>query len=203
MSITHGYCTEEQLREQFDDDGSLLSSNLLERAINATSRAIDLHCHRRFWQDTAVVARTYSPEFLERAWVDDISTTTGLIVQTGSGDGTYGTTWTIGADFRLEPRNASADGGAYSWNRIVALAGNRFTVSDTLETLQVTARFGWSEIPPGVEQACILRAAAIFKRRESVSGVAGFDGFGAVRISTRMDPDVVELLRPFAPLLVA
>jgi hypothetical protein len=201
--LTNAYCTEEQLREQFDDDGSILPSNILERAINATSRSIDEHCHRRFWQDPTAVARTYSPEFRDRAWVDDISTTTGLIVQTGSGDGTFDTAWILGSDFRLEPRNASANGGAYAWTRIVALNGRQFTISDTLETLQVTARFGWSEIPPGVEQACILRAAAIFKRRESVSGVAGFDGFGVVRISTRMDPDVVELLRPFVPLLVA
>jgi hypothetical protein len=195
MTITNGYATDEELREQFDDGGSILPEALLHRAINATSRAIDDYCDRRFWQDQTVVARTYRPEHPTMAWVDDISTSTGLVVKVDSGmDGTFATTWTLNSEFVLRPGNAAADGRP--WFQVVAVDGNTFYCS-ARDTLQVTAKFGWAAIPDEVNQACILRAAALFKRRESIDGVRGFDSFGVVRISNRRDPDVVELLQGF------
>lgn len=201
MALTNAYCTVDELREQFDDDGQLMAEAIAERAINATSRAVEKHCMgRRFWQDPSVVVRTFTPEFPTWLTVADISTTTGLIVRSGI-TGALDTTLTIGTDFRLEPRNAAADGPAYSWYRIVLVGNRRFSTSADAE-VEVTARWGWSEVPDEVTQATILRAAQIFKRKESVSGVAGFGEFGAVRISPRLDPDVVDLLRPFRPILV-
>ncbi len=202
MALVNPYCSVEELREQFDDDGLIISESVAERAINATSRAVEKHCMgRRFWRDPSVVVRTFTPEFPTWLTVADISTTTGLIVRSGI-TGTLDTTFTLGTDYRLEPRNAAADGPAYSWYRIVLLGGNRFSSAADAE-VEVTARWGWSAVPDDVTQAVILRAAQIFKRKESVSGVAGFGDFGAVRISPRLDPDVVDLLRPFRPLLVA
>ncbi len=200
MTVTNGYCTLAQLREHFDDDGTILPTALAERAINATSRAIDLFCGRRFWADSVVAVRKYRPEDGYVAWVDDISTTTGLIVETDStGDGTYATTW-ASTDYELQPLNADADGQAYAWWRVHAVDRYLFPLAGKVPPLRVTAKFGWSAIPDGVEQACILRAAQIFKRRESVSGVAGFDGFGAVRISRKRDPDVADLLDDFVKI---
>lgn len=66
-----------------------------------------------------------------------------------------------------------------------------------LPTVQVTARFGWSAVPYQVNEATILKAASLFKRKDAPFGVAGFNEFGAVRI-TRKDPDVLELLSDFA-----
>lgn len=193
MTITNGYCTEEELRQQFDDSGSKLPQLLLHRAINSASRAIDRYTGRRFWQDPTAVAREYCPDKANWSWVDDISTTTGLIVKVdSSGDGTFATTWTEGAEFKLEPRNAAADGKP--WTQVTTLDGNLFPYAYGRDTLQVTAKFGWASIPAEVNEACILRAAAIFKRRESIDGVRGFGDFGVVRISTRRDPDVVDLL---------
>lgn len=195
--VVNGYCTEAELREQFRDADSILTTVLLERAINAASRAIDKFCGRRFWQDATVQTRVYQADDAYLAWVDDISTSTGLIVRTDtSGDGSWATTWDA-ADYRLEPTNADADGQAYAWWRLVAIDDKTFPVSELRTTLQVTARFGWSAVPDEVNQACILRAAALFKRKDSPDGVAGFGDFGAVRISRFRDPDVVELLDPF------
>lgn len=197
MAVTNGYCTLAQLREHFDDDATILPTALAERAINAVSRGIDKYCARRFWADPTVQTRIYRPEFEDVVWVDDISTRTGLIVKTDtSGDGTYATTW-ASTDYELQPLNADADGQAYAWWRLHAVDRYLFPLTGKVPPLQVTAKFGWSLIPDGVEEACILRAAQIFKRRESVSGVAGFDGFGAVRISRRLDPDVCDLLDPY------
>lgn len=202
MAITNGYCTLTQLREQFDDDGTVLPTNLAERAVNAVSRAIDRFCGRRFWQDADVVTRVYRPDLDDLAWVDDISTTTGLVIKTDStGDGTYATTW-ASTDYELGPLNADSDGGAYAWWRIAAVDRYLFPTSGKAAPLQVTARFGWSAIPEQVEQACILRAAQVFKRRESITGVAGVNGFGPIRISRSRDPDVAAMLDDFLKLRV-
>lgn len=190
------YASVEELRAQFGDTAANLDEGLLQRALKATSRAIDEFTGRRFWQDTAVVARTYRPRFSDRADVDDISTSVGLIVAVDDGlDGSFGATWAIGSNFVLHPSNAAADGRAYSQIRL--LSGTVWPVSDGRDTLQVTAKFGWPRIPDQVNEACILRAAALFKRTDSPNGIAGFDGFGAVRISRQMDPDVADLLGPF------
>ena len=199
MAVTNGYCTRAELQQHFGDAGGKLDEDLLDRAINATSRAINRHCGRRFWQDSAVQAKVYRPRDTDIAWVDDISTTTGLIIATDTtGDGTYDTTWAT-TDYQLEPLNADTDSEAHAWWRIVPIDRYTFPVDDRRTTLQVTAKFGWSAIPDDVNEACILRAAAIFKRKEAVFGVAGFGQFGEVRI-TRRDPDVMELLHPYVKI---
>lgn len=199
MAVTNGYCTRAELQQHFGDAGGKLDEDLLDRAINATSRAIDRHCGRRFWQDSVTQAKVYRPRDTDIAWVDDISTTTGLAIATDTtGDGVYDTTW-ASTDYQLEPLNASTESVAYAYWRIVAIDRYLFPVHSLRTTLQITARFGWSAIPDEVTEACILRAAALFKRKEAVFGVAGFNGFGEVRI-TRRDPDVMELLHPYVKI---
>ncbi len=195
MAVVAGYCTVAQLREQFGDENNLLSNALLERAINATSRAIDDHTGRRFWQDAAVQSKVYRCDDPYEVEVDDISTTTGLVIATDTtGDGSYATTWSA-ADYQLEPLNREAE-MAHAWWRLVAVGMRTFPVHQRRTTLRVTARFGWSRVPEDVEQACLIRAAAIFKRKEATFGVAGFGEFGVVRIGRR-DPDVMDLLHNF------
>jgi hypothetical protein len=195
------YCTAAELRDHFGDASSLLPEALLQRAISATSRAIDRHTGRRFWQDTAVQAKVYRPDDAYEAEVDDISTTTGLVVETDTtGDATWATTW-ASTDYQLEPLNASTESVAHAWWRIVAIDRYLFPVVARRTTLRVTARFGWSAIPDEVTEACLIRAAALFKRKEAVFGVAGFNGFGEVRIG-RNDHDVVSLLHPYVKIRV-
>lgn len=201
MAVTNGYATVANLREHFGDSGTLLTSALLERAINAASRAIDRHCGRRFWQDPTVQTKVYRPDDPYEADVDDISTTTGLIVKTDTaGDGTYATTW-ASTDYQLEPLNADTEGTGYAWWTLAAIDRYQFPVHARRTTLQVTAKFGWSAVPDEVVEACVLRAAALFKRKEAVFGVAGFNGFGEVRIG-RNDPDIVDLLHRFIKIRV-
>lgn len=201
-TVVHGYCTLAELRAHFRDTGEILDTDALTRAINSASRWIDKHTGRRFWQDSTVQSRTYRPEHSAMAWVDDISTTDGLIIATDtSGDGTYATTWAV-SDYELEPENAEANGQAYAWWRVRAVGNHTFPASERRRPLRVTARFGWSEVPDEVAEACILKAAAIYQRRESPLGVAGFGDFGPVRIG-RYDPDVNALLAPFVRLEAA
>lgn len=197
MAVVNGYCTTAQLRTHLKDDGSNLTTELLERAINASSRAVDRYCGRRFWQDSGTATRTYIITDLQKVFVDDISTRTGLVVAVGTNGVTFPTTLTADTHFILEPRNAdkyaSTDFNAYAYWQLRAVNGFFFPLYGFGPTLSVTARHGWSAIPPEVEEATILKAAALFKRKDAPFGVAGFNEFGAVRI-TRSDPDVVDLL---------
>lgn len=207
MAVINGYCSTQDLRDQLGDPGTGLTGSLLERAVNAASRAVDEHCSRgidggpgQFWQDAGLTTRTYVVTNRRAVRVDDISTRTGLVVKTGSDGVTFPATLTAGTDFLLEPRNADAAGSAANpfafW--ILRAAGNLFfqSVYPNLPTVQVTARFGWSAIPYQVNEATILKAASLFKRKDAPFGVAGFNEFGPVRI-TRKDPDVIDLLQPF------
>lgn len=199
MAVTNGYCTVDQLREHLADGSSTLTAALLERAINASSRAIDKHCGRRFWQDSSTADRSYIVQHSDYVFIDDISTRTGVVVKTGTDGATFPTTLTVDSDYILEPRNAdkyaSASFDAYAFWQ-VRMLDTTLTVDPRRPTLQVTARHGWSAVPAEVEGACLLKSVSLFKRKDTPYGVAGFDGFGAVRI-TRADPDVMDLLSPF------
>lgn len=200
MAVVNGYCTVAEFREHSGDKVGVLVDGIIERAINASSRAIDKWCgfpYRKFWLDTTATARRYRPDDPEEAWVHDIGSTSGLIVRTDNdGDGVFETTW-ASTDYQLEPLDAETMGDAYAWWRILAIDRYNFPASSRRRpTLQVTAKAGWSAIPDDVNQACLLKAASLYERRNSVQGVAGFGEFGAVRI-TRADPHVIELLHDF------
>ncbi len=197
------YCTVGEVRGQLRDDGGTLDGTLLQRAVNATSRAIDDWCSggvpgsRRFWRDLAPTVRVFRTDDPWRAWVADISTTTGLVVRTDEdGDGVFETTWTTSTDFQLEPLDADLDG--WPWWEVVAVGERRFPVWPQRAGLQVTARFGWPAVPVEVNQAAVLKAVKLFKRKESPDGfTAGFSEFGPVRISRYEDPDVADLLEVY------
>lgn len=200
MAVVNGYCTVAEIRDQLRDAGSQLDSDLLEKAINATSRAIDRFCGRRFWRDAAATVRVYRPRDAQAVLVDDISTTTGLIIKTDTtGDATWATTWDA-ADYQLEPLNSDVVAGGdtitpYAWWRIAAI-DKTFPLHDLRVTLQVTARFGWSAVPDDINEAAIIKAVSLFKRKDAPFGVSSFGEF-AMRISSRRDPDVAELLSPY------
>lgn len=208
MALTNPYCSVQEVREQLDragDPGGKIPQAGLERAINATSRAVDKYCSgdqlgitRRFWQDPAPVAHVFWVDDPCRAWVDDFSDKASLTVKTDDDDdGVFETTWTIDVDFQLEPLNADLAGTPFAWWEIVAIGQRRFPLYPQRAGLQVTTRFGWSAISDGVNQASILKSAKLFLRRDSPDGWRGMADFGPVRISRYEDPDVAGLLEPF------
>ena len=53
-------------------------------------------------------------------------------------------------------------------------------------------------VPDGVKVATLLQAARYFKRRESPYGIAGSPEMGSeMRLRAELDPDVINLVRPF------
>lgn len=207
MALTNAYATVAEVRAQFKDEGARLDSALLERAINAASRAVDRHCGRRFWRDASVTTRTFIAAdatllfLMDEGTCWDISTRTGLVVSTGTDGVSFDTTLTS-SQYLLEPRNADVVAGgdtadAHAFWMIRAINGYRWSTANLdTPTVQVVARFGWSAVPEPIKQATILKASALFKRKDAPFGVAGMGEWGAVRI-TRSDPDVLDLLAPF------
>lgn len=162
---------------------------LLQRALAAASRGIDRDTGRRFWLDEVPVARVYSSQgrtvFADdgraRLIVNDIGDDTGLVVDTGSG-----TSWSELPDVETGPDNALLDG-----RPVTSLIASSWP-----GRVRVTARWGWPAVPDEVEQATLIQAARLYRRKDSPEGVTGSAEWGVMRLS-RVDPDVYALIKHF------
>lgn len=201
MALVNAYSTIDeyesalQIRDVDDQERLIVS-------LNAASRQVDQHCGRRFWQDATVKVRTYHAEDSLTCVVDDISTTTGLIVKTDEAQtGAFGTTLTITTNFVLEPLNAAAETPVrpYEEISIVDTLGGYFPTSSR-PGVQVTAKFGWPAVPDDVKLATIVQAQMLYKAGDAALGVlqGGIDG-NSFRVG-RIHPTVVGLLEDYVRL---
>src|SRR5690242_3669219 len=129
MTLGASYATLAELRSRvgITDVTNTTEDSKLTAALDAASRGVEKACNRQFNVATSATARVYYVDSCDCAYVDDISTTSGLIVAVDSaGDGTYATTWTT-TDYQLEPLNGVVDGEAgWPYYRIRAVSGRRF-----------------------------------------------------------------------------
>lgn len=194
MTITNGYATLQDLLDWMgvsDQD----DADAMEIAINAASRAIDEYCHRRFYADSAVSDIVYRADDPCRLYVRDFQTLTGLIVKTDDGNtGTYGTTWTVTTDYVAKVGTKNRTDAPYTV--IEAVGGRYFPTSGRRDRVQVTAKYGWATVPSEVVEATLIKAARLFRRKDSPEGLAGGEQFGVVRLSKYEDPDACLLLNP-------
>jgi hypothetical protein len=170
----------------------------IEKAIESASRSIDRMTNRRFWADATATARQYRATDFYRLFVDDISSTTGLIVKTDTGgDGTYETTLTFNTDYILDPINAPQQERPFT---VVTMVGTTLFPSpiNLRPGIQVTAKFGWynGTPPDDVEEACLILSTDLVKRASSVGGVLGLSELGAIRMSP-LGRDVQAMVRPY------
>lgn len=196
MAIVNGYATLQQVKaaaritDSVDDD-------LLETAIESSSRMIDGYCERRFYTN-GTETRYFAATSSYVCSIDDVAGT-ALTVETSAGlDGIYDETWSA-SDLQLEPLNRSNAGLDFPVTRLRAVGDYLFPI-DTVahETgVKVTAVFGFgTAIPAAVKQATILASLRQYQRYSSALGVAGFGDMGAVRVA-RIDPDIQSMLMPF------
>lgn len=172
-----------------NDDNAALAD-----AIGTASRAIDLTTETTFGADTAA-ARLYAPKGDGSVWVDRFTSTTDLVINGWSG--TAYDQLADPADYVLWPYNAPSKGLAY---RRVISPGLRFPYDSTgRPTVEVTAIWGWHYIPDDIERAARLKAARLFRRKDSPEELSGALGDSFGRISRTEDSDVWLLLRPYMP----
>lgn len=205
----HLYVTPEDLKSRF---GIALSDSRddyeIIGVVRAASRRIESYCGlprgRGFWRDAAVTTRTFTADSCSSVRVPEgISTLTGLVVATDEdGDNTYERTLTVDTDYLVKPDNALVDG--WPITEIVLADNYSFPVhANRRAGVQVTARFGWPAVPDDVREAALILSHRLFKRKETSSGVLGFDGGGVTVRLARTDPDVAELLAPYVRYAVA
>ena len=103
--MSHQYVDKTELKTFLGMSGSGQDNNL-DFALDAASAAIDDFCGRVFYYISSTEDRHYDCEFTDFADIDDIATTTGLVVKTLNVDGTDHETLTLGTDFYLYPHNA-------------------------------------------------------------------------------------------------
>lgn len=148
--------------------------------VTAASRAIDNRTHRQFGQVAAVEERFYPARYsrTRQRWVaeiDDLATTTGLVVTVNG---------TVTTNYVLGPRNAVVKGRV--WTLLTFGSGVMPT-----DDVSVVARWGWLAVPSAIATAGRLQVNRFLQRRDSPYGVAGSPADGSeVRLLAKLDPDV-------------
>lgn len=201
MAITNGYTTLTN-QKTFLSITDSSDDTLLENLIESASRSIDRIANRRFYADASASARTYRAYSDIYTFVDDISSTSGLIVQTDDdGDGTFETTLTINTDFLVEPFTAIAKGRPITQLTVVNTSVS-FPIFPGLFSnglrpgVQVTAKWGWPSVPDDIEVATQILTADLYKRKDSPGGVLGLGDLGAIRMSP-LGRDVTAMVRAY------
>lgn len=204
MTTDTDYVAEQEFLDYYKSNAAP-GSETIEVCISASSRAIDAYCNRHFY--TVTEARYFSPypDGPGAYWllcIDDLSTASGLTVQTDNGAGTYTTTVSSSA-YVLEPKNQSQGGlggpyGAWPYTMLRSTSANVFPIRYypwQPDTVKVTGTWGWASVPDPIKQACKILTAQFVKMAEAPLGIAGFGSYGDVRV--RDIPQVATLLNPY------
>lgn len=191
MAITNGYCTLADVKAALRVSDTL-DDSLLEMAIESASRLVDGYCGREFY-NAGTVTRLYTPTDNFVTDLDDYVSISTLKISSLA-DGNFDLTWDT-TDYQAEPLNGLIDGVRFPIDRVRACGQYLFVTLGNIATVQVTGVAGWSAVPVQVKQATVIQAMRIFKRLDSPLGIT-FGELGAMRVSTRLDPDVAQLVEP-------
>lgn len=186
----------------------------LDMAADSATQIIQAYCDRFFFATTTATARVFradTPWLLE---VDDISSTTDLVVRSDEDeDGVFETTWAA-RDYQLEPLNGLLSGQGWPFTRLRAVQSREWPIDGPQALVQITARWGWRRddpsnnaiyLPHPVEQAAQIQAVSVYKSVDAPLGIAGFGDIGIMRLRQAIHPVAAALLAPYRrdPVLVA
>lgn len=193
MSITNGYATLSQVKGALRITDSV-DDSLLEMAVESASRLIDGYAGRIFY-NAGTAVKYFAAQDSFTTLIDDAISVSS--VQTSSNlDSNYDTTWKT-TDYQLNPLNGYVDGLYVPYNTITATDDFLFPFAGAEAGVKVTGVWGFASTPIAITQACVIQASRIYKRLDSPLGVAGFGDLGAIRVSSRLDPDVAQLVDPY------
>lgn len=211
MSVQDAYANDTKYKaiigKSTGDNDTEINAQLL-----AVSRYIERRLGRFFNRDDAVTSRLYYPSGYfsgnpeaENPWVgqpssrtlevDDISTTTGLVITIDSNrDGSFsGETALTAADYELLPLNADKGPEPKPWNIIHLPVWSTRIGWMPGAPVQVTARFGWPAVPEAIAQAtCQLTAILRLESPRATNSISA--GFDTVLGTSRQAQDIVNEL---------
>ena len=201
MAITNGYCTQNELKSFVGiPTTDTADDSLLDDAINAASRQIDAFCGRIFYAEGSASARKFFTDDLYRLRVDDISTTTGLVVKyDDDDDGTYEVTVSA-SDYQVLPINGvvgGIQGSPFYIIELISDSSNEWPLdySSNRPRAEITAKWGYATTPEQIRQATLMLASELFAMRNAPLGVAGIGDFGVVNI--QQNREITRLIGPF------
>lgn len=182
VALGNLYCTVETLKSRFKDTQTTDDLEYHSSCF-AASRALEQYCGRTFYR--LAETRTLIPRnarCLRLPDFHDLVSVTAL--KSGTGDGTYGTTWTAG-EYQLVTDdgtpNINAGPEPKPYVTILAVGGKTFplgTASVRPDLIQIDGVWGWPSVPWAIKQAAAIVAAETFKLKDSAGMVAsGYDDF--------------------------
>ena len=207
MAITNGYATLAEIKGYMSISDNT-DNDLLENLIESASRSIDRIANRRFYLDATASARLYRAYSNIFVFVDDIGTTSNLVVAIDeNGNGTYSKTLTLNTDYILDPLTSQSFNRPFtqltmvsnteSWPIFPGLTSNGLRPS-----VQVTARWGWPSVPDDLNMACLILTADLYKRKDAPGGILGLGDLGVVRMSP-IGRDVTAMVRAYKKEVIA
>jgi len=207
MAITNGYATLAEIKGYMSISDNT-DNDLLENLIESASRSIDRIANRRFYLDATASARLYRAYSNIFVFVDDIGTTSSLVVAIDeNGNGTYSKTLTLNTDYILDPLTSQSLNRPFtqltmvsnteSWPIFPGLTSNGLRPG-----VQVTARWGWPSVPDDLNMACLILTADLYKRKDAPGGILGLGDLGVVRMSP-IGRDVTAMVRAYKKEVIA
>jgi hypothetical protein len=207
MAITNGYATLTQIKGYMSISDNT-DNDLLEDLIESASRSIDRIANRRFYLDSVASARLYRAYSDIFVYIDDLGTTTDLVVKTDSnGNGSYAKTLTLNQDYILDPLTAPSLSRPYTQLTMVSNTETwpifpGLTQNGLRPGVQVTARWGWPSVPDDINMACLILTADLYKRKDAPGGILGLGDLGVVRMSP-IGRDVTAMVRAYKKEVIA
>jgi hypothetical protein len=207
MAITNGYATLTQIKAYMSISDNT-DNDLLEDLIESASRSIDRIANRRFYLDAVASARLYRAYSDIFVYIDDLGTTTDLVVKTDSnGNGSYAKTLTLNQDYILDPLTSPSLGRPYTQLTMVSNTETwpifpGLTQNGLRPGVQVTAKWGWPSVPDDINMACLILTADLYKRKDAPGGILGLGDLGVVRMSP-IGRDVTAMVRAYKKEVVA
>jgi hypothetical protein len=194
LAISNGYCSLAEIKAALRITDNI-DDSLLETAVESASRLVDGFAGRNFYSNGSAT-RYFTPEDSIVCEIDDLISLTRLEVSADL-DGVFDQIWAA-TDYQLEPLNGRAD-GLTGWpaTRIRAVGDFVFGTNIGEASVKVIGTWGWSAAPVAIKQATIIQGSRIFKRLDSPLGVLSAPDLGYIRVGTRLDPDVQQLVEPY------
>lgn len=189
MAITRGYATLAQVKSALRVTDNI-DDSLLEMAIESASRAIDQYTNRNFY-NAGTAVRYYAPSNSLNVLIDDLISIVKL-ESMNDDEQVYDTTW-ASDDYQLEPLNGITDGFEQPYTNIRAIGDYVYQTLEGEATVKVTGVWGWAATPIQVTQATVIQSSRIFKRLDSPLGIISGE-LGSMRVGSRLDPDVAQLV---------
>jgi hypothetical protein len=176
--------------EEFSDytrDEITANEAEMEAILDATDELLADICHRQWVVASAASTRKYAP----RSWSDSIRihdcTTVTAIVADGEAVSL--------ADCQLEPLNGLDWAGNARPYEQIRLIGQQWPFDDFRATVEVTATWGWPEIPAAVKRAALVLGKDIAAHRNLSFGATFMPDVGGVRV--RQATLINDLIRNF------